>query len=94
MVAAVGTDLSMLTTEFETELTAYGYTTHSIRLSNFLAELGEHDFTGLAGDQRLWAAMDAGNDLWRGPLDRGGNGIERHGLAMDALGLFGRASHI
>lgn len=65
LVAAVGTDLGMLTTEFETELTAYGYTTHQIRLSDFLAELQGHDFTGLPFDERLWAAMDAGNQLRR-----------------------------
>lgn len=65
LVAAVGTDLEMLTTEFETELTAYGYTTYQLRLSDFLAELQGHDFTGLPFDERLWAAMDAGNQLRR-----------------------------
>lgn len=65
LVAAVGTDLGMLTTELSTELTEYGFTTRCIRLSNFLEELRGETFSDLPFDERLYQAMDAGNALRR-----------------------------
>lgn len=65
LVAAVGTDLEMLTTELSTELNEYRFTAHLIRLSDFLAELRDMDFTGLPFDERLHQAMDSGNALRR-----------------------------
>lgn len=65
LVAAVGTDLDMLTTELGAELNEYGFAAKCIRLSDFLAELLDSDFTGLPFDERLFQAMDAGNALRR-----------------------------
>ncbi|MTD44853.1 hypothetical protein GKE82_11265 [Conexibacter sp. W3-3-2] len=65
LVAAVGTDLAMLTDELSTELNEYGYTTRCIRLSGFLEELRRETFSSLPFDERLFQAMDSGNALRR-----------------------------
>jgi len=64
LVGAVGTDLDLVTSELETELNEYGYRSHVLRLSDYLAELeGVDDFRGRPYDERVWAGMDAGTQL-------------------------------
>jgi cytidine deaminase len=67
LVAAIGTDLTMVTEELESELREYRYTTHTIRLSAYLSEiandLGMTPFGAKPLDERLWDAMTAGDRL-------------------------------
>ena len=63
LVAAVGTDVTMVCDLIATELDAYGYTTTTCRLSGFLQELTGASFAGLPFDEEVWEAMSAGDDL-------------------------------
>ena len=64
LVSAVGTDTDLVADEIETELTDYGYKSHMLRLSDYLAELdGVEDFRARPYDERVWAGMDAGTKL-------------------------------
>jgi hypothetical protein len=47
VVAAVGTDVAMVTDRIATELDQYAYTTTTCRLSRFLEELTDTSFAGL-----------------------------------------------
>jgi hypothetical protein len=44
LVAAVGTDVGMISDEVGVELAEYGYKVHPLRLSEYLAEEAEEDF--------------------------------------------------
>jgi deoxycytidylate deaminase len=74
LVAAVGTDITMVGEELETELGAYQYETRPLRMSDYLAEMagqmGMEDFRKFPFDERLWEAMTAG-DLLRETWGRG-----------------------
>ena len=64
LVAAVGTDVTMVTAEVEIELSEYGYETVALRLSDYLAEeAGENFFAIKKFDEALWDAMSAGDKL-------------------------------
>jgi deoxycytidylate deaminase len=64
LVAAVGTDVGMISDEVGVELAEYGYTVHPLRLSEYLAEEAEEDFRKKKNfDEQLWDAMTAGNEL-------------------------------
>jgi deoxycytidylate deaminase len=63
LVAAVGTDVTMVSEEIAVELGAYGYTTHHLRLSQYLAEVSEQNFKDKLYDEWLWDAMTAGDEL-------------------------------
>lgn len=75
LICPLGTDIEMVLNELSTELNEYAYTSSVHRLSEYLVELGDHDFSDLPFDERLDAAMSAGDQL-RARWDRG-----------DALGL-------
>lgn len=70
LVAALGTDITMVGTELKTELTSYEFTTVPLRVSEYFADLGGADLDGLLFDERLDAAMTAGDEL-RGRWRRG-----------------------
>src|SRR5690242_192981 len=63
LVAAVGTDVSMVCDHIATELDSYSYTTTTCRLSRFLEELTGASFVGLRFDEEVWEAMSAGDKL-------------------------------
>ncbi len=63
LVAAVGTDQAMVIEELGTLLTSYGYTSETLRLSDYLAEQVEHTFRGRPLDEEIWEAMTAGDEL-------------------------------
>lgn len=65
LVAAVGTDVGMVASEIEIELSEYGYETIHLRLSGYLAEEagGQDFFAEQPFDEALWAAMSAGDEL-------------------------------
>lgn len=63
VVAAVGTDIGVVISQIGTRLTEYEYTTVNLRLSDYLAETAEVDFRALPLDEKVWAAMTAGDDL-------------------------------
>jgi cytidine deaminase len=69
LVAAVGTDVGMVCEEIGVELGEYEYETHQLRLSYYLADVSEREFSDLF-DEWLWDAMTAGNEL-RASWDRG-----------------------
>lgn len=68
LVAPIGTDVAMICGELEKALDEYGFTTHTLRLSDYLPELAP-SAAGLAAltkkrlDEFLYEAMDAGNAL-------------------------------
>jgi deoxycytidylate deaminase len=63
LVAAVGTDLDLLVDQIATQLSEYGYETHNLRLSEYLAEHATADFRSLPFDEKVWEAMTAGDEL-------------------------------
>lgn len=64
LVAAVGTDVGMISDEVGVELAEYGYKVHPLRLSEYLAEEAEEDFRKKKNfDEQLWDAMTAGDEL-------------------------------
>lgn len=64
LVAAVGTDVGMVSEEVGVELAEYGYTVHPLRLSEYLAEEADEDFRKKKNfDEQLWDAMTAGDEL-------------------------------
>lgn len=63
LVAAVGTDLDLLVDQIATHLSEYGYETHNLRLSEYLAEHAQADFRSLPFDEKVWEAMTAGDEL-------------------------------
>jgi len=63
LVAAVGTDVGMIVDEVGIELAEYGYTVHTLRLSEYLAEEAGEDFRTKKFDEQLWDAMTAGDEL-------------------------------
>ncbi len=63
VVAAVGTDISTVISQIATELKGYGYESHELRLSDYLAEAAGADFSRLPLDERVWEAMTAGDRL-------------------------------
>ncbi|MGD0453843.1 MAG: hypothetical protein ABSB69_09605 [Solirubrobacteraceae bacterium] len=69
LVAAVGTDVGMISEEVGIELAEYGYTVHALRLSEYLAEEAGEDFRQKQFDEQLWDAMTAGDEL-RASWDR------------------------
>ncbi|HEV7774881.1 MAG TPA: deaminase [Conexibacter sp.] len=65
LVAAVGTDVGLVGDHLQTQLTDYGYTTHLLRLSVYLAEQASEDFRDKPFDESLWDAMTTGDELRR-----------------------------
>jgi deoxycytidylate deaminase len=64
LVAAVGTDVGMVSEEVGVELAEYGYAVHPLRLSEYLAEEADEDFRKKKDfDEQLWDAMTAGDEL-------------------------------
>jgi len=63
LVAAVGTDVGLVGDQVATQLDDYGYTSHLLRLSNYLAEQVGEDFQSKPFDEALWDAMTAGDRL-------------------------------
>ena len=64
LVAAVGTDVGMVSEEVGVELAEYGYAVHPLRLSEYLAEEADEDFRKKKNfDEQLWDAMTAGDEL-------------------------------
>lgn len=63
VVAAVGTDMGVVISQIGTRLAEYEYSTVNLRLSDYLAEASEVDFRVLPLDEKIWAAMTAGDDL-------------------------------
>lgn len=63
VVAAVGADIDLVISQIGTRLREYDYEPHPLRLSDYLAEWAEEDFRALPLDERVWAAMTAGDDL-------------------------------
>ena len=64
LVCPLGTDVETVVDEMKTELTEYGFTSSVHRLSDYIIEFGEaEDFNALPFDERLDAAMTAGDDL-------------------------------
>ena len=59
----MGTDIGMVSDEIAIEVAEYGYEVHALRLSEYLAEEAAEDFRDKMFDERVWAAMDAGNEL-------------------------------
>jgi len=66
VVAAVGADIGLVISQIGTRLSEYSYEVHNLRLSTYLAEHADEDFRELPFDERVWAAMTAGDDLRRG----------------------------
>jgi deoxycytidylate deaminase len=63
LVAAVGTDISLVEAQLATQLSSYSYTVHPMRLSDYLAEEAGNDFRSKPIDESLWEAMTAGDEL-------------------------------
>jgi len=64
LVAAVGTDVGMISAEVAIELNEYDYETIPLRLSEYLAdEAGVDFFNEKRFDEALWDAMSAGDEL-------------------------------
>jgi cytidine deaminase len=63
LVAAVGTDVGLVGDQVATQLDEYGYTSHPLRLSDYLAEQADADFRNQPFDEALWDAMTVGDDL-------------------------------
>ena len=63
LVAAVGTDVGMVSEEVAIELAEYAYDVHPLRLSEYLAEEAGEDFSKKKFDEQLWDAMTAGDQL-------------------------------
>jgi deoxycytidylate deaminase len=63
LICPLGTNIEMVLDELSTELNEYGYRSSIHRLSEFFAEVGGADFSGLPFDERLDAAMTAGDEL-------------------------------
>lgn len=63
LVAAVGTDVGMISEEVRIELDEYAYHVHDLRLSKYLAEEAGEDFDDKKFDERIWDAMTAGDRL-------------------------------
>lgn len=63
LICPLGTNIEMVLDELSTELNEYDYTSSVHRLSDFFAELGCADSSDLPFDERLDAAMSAGDDL-------------------------------
>jgi cytidine deaminase len=64
LVCPLGTNADMVLDELTTELNEYGFTTSIHRLSDYLIELSDApDFNQLPFDERLYAAMSAGDAL-------------------------------
>lgn len=63
LVAAVGTDIGMVSDQVAIQLDEYGYACHQLRLSSYLAEQASTDFRGKPFDEELWEAMSAGDEL-------------------------------
>lgn len=63
LVAAVGTDVGMVSDEVSIELAEYGYEVHPLRLSQYLAEEARRNFASMKLDEGMWAAMTAGDEL-------------------------------
>jgi len=63
LVAAVGTDVGMISDEVAIDLDAYAYEVHQLRLSEYLAEEAGEDFNEKKFDERIWEAMTAGDQL-------------------------------
>lgn len=62
LVAAVGTDITMVGDEIRLELREYDYEAVPLRLSGYLQEIAEDQFSEKF-DEWLWDAMSAGDDL-------------------------------
>lgn len=65
VVAAVGADIGLVISQIGTRLAEYSYEVHNLKLSDYLAEHADGDFRELPFDERVWAAMTAGDDLRR-----------------------------
>lgn len=63
LVAAIGTDVGMVSDQLRIGLKKYAYTVHPLRLSDYLAEQSEEDFRRKPFDERVWEAMNAGDQL-------------------------------
>jgi deoxycytidylate deaminase len=63
LVCPLGTNVEMVLNELSTELNEYGYSSSVHRLSDFFAEVSGTDFSHLPFDERLDAAMTAGDEL-------------------------------
>jgi deoxycytidylate deaminase len=63
LVAAVGTDIGMISKEVSIELADYAYEVHPLRLSEYLAEEVGEDFKNKKFDEQLSDAMLAGDKL-------------------------------
>lgn len=63
LVAAVGTDIGIVSDQVATQLDEYGYTHQVLRLSDYLAEQAQTSFRGKPFDEELWEAMSAGDEL-------------------------------
>lgn len=63
LVAAVGTDIGMISDEVSIELSEYAYEVHPLRLSEYLAEEVDEDFKTKKFDEQLSDAMLAGDKL-------------------------------
>jgi cytidine deaminase len=63
VVAAVGTEIDLVMDQIATYLDDFGYETHSLRLSDYLAEHSERDFLEKPFDEKVWEAMTAGDEL-------------------------------
>jgi len=70
LVAAVGTDLEMVSDELRIGLAKYDYEGHLLRLSDYLAEHAAEDFRDKPLDEYIWHAMTAGDEL-RSAWERG-----------------------
>ncbi len=62
LVAAVGTDVAMVSDEIEIELRQYDYEVLALRLSGYLQDIARGQFSEKF-DEWLWDAMTAGDDL-------------------------------
>jgi deoxycytidylate deaminase len=66
LVGPIGTDLDAVTREITRELKVYAYSTIAVRLSAFLDQLSwpvARTIPRKPYDERVWTAMDAGDDL-------------------------------
>lgn len=93
LVAAVGTDVGMISEEVGIELAEYGYEVHPLRLSDYLAEQAVEDFRKKKFDEHLWEAMTAGDE---GPIDVGSpaRGADRPRREGGARPRTGRQRHV
>jgi cytidine deaminase len=63
LVAAVGTDIGLVSDQLATQLDEYGYTHQVLRLSDYLEEQADTSFRGKPLDEEIWEAMSAGDEL-------------------------------